>query len=91
MTPAHLQGPEGAVARYTGHPVPGAAAARPQDQEALDLVLSKLAGSTRTTYDQAWLWWVLWCQRRGLNPVRHVTQANLKEEEKLQRTYQEGW
>ena len=53
------------------------------EQAKLQLVLDKLADGTKKTYSVGWRWWALFCRARGEEPLRTVTDANLREEESL--------
>ena len=53
------------------------------EEEKLQLVLDKLAESTRKSYSLGWRWWALFCRARGISPLRHVTPDSLPQEESL--------
>ena len=53
------------------------------EEEKLQLVLDKLAESTRKSYSLGWRWWSLFCRARGASPLRHVTPDSLPHEESL--------
>ena len=51
------------------------------DQEGFSLLLSRYSQSTAVSYQAQWKWWSLFCQRRGTDPVRFITQYNRAEEQ----------
>ena len=50
-------------------------------QEGWALLLDRYSKSTMNVYKSQYKWWQLFCQRRGLDPVRYVTGYDRKEED----------
>lgn len=50
-------------------------------QEGWALLLDRYSKSTMSVYKSQYKWWQLFCQRRGLDPVRYVTGYDRKEED----------
>ena len=82
-SPHFLDGPEKVVAQVDPSPTPAMGEISPgrYQAERMSLVLDRMAESTRRTYDSQYRWWELFCQRRGISPLRTVLAPNPREEE----------
>ena len=81
---AFLGGPEAAQRRHAGPPVAGYTQERADlDRLQFEMVLDRLAESTRRSYGQGWRWWALFCKRRGIDPYRVVQGSNREAEQAI--------
>ena len=48
---------------------------------ALDCILARFAGSSRSVYQSHWSWWAVFCKRRRISPLRRTTPDSFELEE----------
>ena len=83
VRPFHLQGPAGA---RDAPPLSRVAPLQGRDEleeEKTRVILARMAESTQRTYDNQWRWWELFCKRRGIDPIRIVSDQQRDQEENL--------
>ena len=83
VTPFHLKGPAGAkelhgLQRFA--PLQGRG--KLEDEKAR-VTLARMAESTQKMYNNQLRWWELFCRRRGLDPIRVVSDHNRSEKKQL--------
>lgn len=53
------------------------------EAESLSVMLNRYAQTTQKAYQAQWVWWQLFCNRRGLSPWRNVRRYDAAEEQLL--------
>lgn len=53
------------------------------EAESLSVMLNRYAQATQKAYQAQWVWWQLFCNRRGLSPWRNVRRYDATEEQLL--------